>query len=45
MKKNGIRNGRGRACVMVIMVAFAMGLVGCGGTDSSDKPAGGKSSE
>ena len=45
MKKNGIRNGRGRACVMVIMAAFAMGLVGCGGTDSSDKPAGGKSSE
>ena len=45
MKKNGIRNGRDRACVMVIMVAFAMGLVGCGGTDSSDKPAGGKSSE
>ena len=45
MKKNGIRNGRSRACVMVIMAAFAMGLVGCGGTDSSDKPAGGKSSE
>ena len=45
MKKNGIRNGRGRACVIVIMATFAMGLVGCGGTDSSDKPAGGKSSE
>ena len=37
MKKNGIRNGRSRACVMVIMAAFVMGLVGCGGTDSSDK--------
>ena len=45
MKKNGIRNGRGRACVMVIMAAFAMGLVGCGGTDSSDKPAEVNSSE
>ena len=39
MKKKGIRKGRGRVYVMVIMAAFAMGLMGCGGTDSSDKSA------
>ncbi len=43
MKKDSIRNGRGRAGVMIIMAALAMGLVGCGGTDSADKTTGGKS--
>ena len=45
MKKKGIRKGRGRVYVMVIMAAFAMGLMGCGGTDSSDKSAEVNSSE
>ncbi len=45
MKKDRIRNGRGRAGAMIIMAALAMGLVGCGGTDSADKTTGGKSSE
>ena len=45
MKKDSIRNGRGRAGAMIIMAALAMGLAGCGGTDSADKTTGGKSSE
>ena len=45
MKKDSIRNGRGRAGAMIIMAALVMGLVGCGGTDSADKTTGGKSSE
>ena len=45
MKKDSIRNGRGRASAMIIMAALVMGLVGCGGTDSADKTTGGKSSE
>lgn len=45
MKKDSIRNGRVRAGAMIVMAALAMGLVGCGGTDSADKTTGGKSSE
>ena len=43
MKKDSIRNGKGRAGAVIIMAALAMGLVGCGGTDSADKTTGGKS--